>query len=124
MMINKLWISVLILLIMMAYATILAPTAALGYYQHHLPVVIKGPGLLPPQWSHDDVMNCWTALIRTDGCVTQIYEALYQKKFDCIGPACCEYIMNVEDSCWPRMFPFHPKFPLLLKMHCADFEKS
>ncbi|KAI5679627.1 hypothetical protein M9H77_00854 [Catharanthus roseus] len=102
---------------------IIAAAAMAQYQNHHEPIEIKGPGILPTKCSDKDIMKCWKVLIRTDGCITQIYEAIFQQKFDQIGPICCENIMNLKDNCWPRIFPFHPQFPPFLKNYCAKFGK-
>ncbi|KAL7203047.1 hypothetical protein ACSBR1_034485 [Camellia fascicularis] len=60
--------------------------------------------------------------MKINGCITQINDALYIKQFSSIGPACCKVInTRIEETCWPRMFPFRPKFPSLIKDHCANF---
>lgn len=80
---------------------------------------VPGPGLLPQ--SDEDIMDCWASVIKTHGCITQMYESLCKNKFSSIGPACCRAITSIKHTCWPRMFPFHPKFPPSVKGYCANY---
>ncbi|KAH7861662.1 hypothetical protein Vadar_029052 [Vaccinium darrowii] len=79
----------------------------------------SAPGLLPQ--TDEDIVTCWTPVIKTHGCITQMYESLCKNAFSSIGPACCRAITDIKQTCWPRMFPFHPDFPPLVRGHCADF---
>lgn len=88
-------------------------------------VVIKGPGVLPgprtttTTWLDDDLTSCWAGLVRTYGCIPEIYEAVYLQSFDHFNKGCCLNIVDIIDSCWPRMFPKHPQFSRSLKKYCA-----
>lgn len=87
-------------------------------------VVIKGPGVLPgPRttrtWVDEDLTSCWAGLVRTYGCIPEMYEAVYLQSFDHLNKGCCQNIVDIIDSCWPRMFPKHPQFSPLLKKYCS-----
>ncbi|KAF6150280.1 hypothetical protein GIB67_033979 [Kingdonia uniflora] len=41
-------------------------------------------------------------------------------KFGVISHACCNAIVEVRDKSWPKMFPFNPLFPPLLKGFSAN----
>ncbi|CAK9147611.1 unnamed protein product [Ilex paraguariensis] len=84
-------------------------------------VTISSPGLRPPRWSDDDISDCWAPIMKIDGCVTEMYEFLYKNQFSSVGPQCSQAIGKIDDSCWPRMFPFHPKFQSMIKEHSAKF---
>ncbi|KAL4652790.1 hypothetical protein ACB092_01G257000, partial [Castanea dentata] len=66
-----------------------------------------------------DIAKCWSSLKSIDGCILEIHGSLSKGKFGVSGPACCKAITNVSDTCWPKMFPFNPLFPPLLKNSCA-----
>ncbi|KAL6969070.1 hypothetical protein U1Q18_044228 [Sarracenia purpurea var. burkii] len=84
----------------------------------------RGWGLLPPVWSDEDIVHCWTSVMKIDGCITQMYESIYNvTRLDGIriGPACCRAINNIAKTCWPRMFPFNHKAQQLIKDDCATY---
>ncbi|KAL5783411.1 hypothetical protein ACOSP7_008440 [Xanthoceras sorbifolium] len=60
------------------------------------------PGLLPPV-NATEYAECWSSLANVSG----------------IGPACCKAVTEIKDKCWPKIFPFNPFFPPLLKSTCA-----
>ena len=82
---------------------------------------VSGPGLLPPSWSDEDIADCWISVMKTNGCITQIYEALYKDQFSSIGPDCCKVIHQIKHTCWSRMFPFNPRFPQMIRDYCANY---
>ena len=102
-------------------ATIVAILAQIGLVRTVGLQTVSGPGLLPPIWSDEDIADCWTSVIKTDGCVTQIYESLYKDQFSSIGPNCCKVIHHIKHTCWPRMFPFNPRFPQMIRDYCTNY---
>ncbi|XP_041004143.1 uncharacterized protein LOC121249509 [Juglans microcarpa x Juglans regia] len=70
--------------------------------------------------SGQDIARCWSSLSSVEGCVSDIYGSLSRGQFRGIGTACCRAITDVNDICWPQMFPFNPLFPPLLYGNCAS----
>ncbi|XP_058215797.1 egg cell-secreted protein 1.1-like [Rhododendron vialii] len=93
--------------VMMITAAILEPPG--------LAMLVPGFKIVP------DIMDCWASVIKSHGCITQMYVSLCKNKFGSIGPACCRAITSIKHTCWPRMLPFHPKFPLLAEGYCANY---
>ncbi|KAB1208944.1 hypothetical protein CJ030_MR6G001697 [Morella rubra] len=83
------------------------------------PVPLPFPGL-PPGQSGPVIERCWSPLTTIEGCIADIYGSLSNSNFGAISPACCKAISQVDDNCWPKMFPFNPLFSPLLKSICAS----
>ncbi|KAI9191409.1 hypothetical protein LWI28_008155 [Acer negundo] len=81
---------------------------------------ISLPGLLPPVIT-TEIAECWSSLENVQGCASEINKSLASGKISGIGPACCKAVTEISDKCWPKMFPFNPFFPPLLKITCAAF---
>ncbi|XP_042974292.1 uncharacterized protein LOC122305825 [Carya illinoinensis] len=77
-------------------------------------------GLSPARQSGQDIARCWSSLSSIEGCVSDIYGSLSRGQFRGIGTACCRAITDVNEICWPQMFPFNPLFPPLLYANCAS----
>ena len=84
-------------------------------------MLLPFPGLSVEQLEQD-IAKCWSSLKSIDGCIVEIHGSLSKGKFGVSGPACCKAITNVSDKCWPKMFPFNPLFPPLLKNSCARMQ--
>ncbi|XP_042970397.1 uncharacterized protein LOC122302967 isoform X3 [Carya illinoinensis] len=52
-----------------------------------------------------DIAWCWSSLSSIEGCVYDIYGSLSRGQFRGIGTAYCRAITDVNDICWPQMFP-------------------
>ncbi|GAY37464.1 hypothetical protein CUMW_029190, partial [Citrus unshiu] len=70
-------------------------------------------GLLPPL---QDAGKGWSSLTKIPSCLWQICDSLSSGLASKINPACCSSI----NQCWPKMFPFNPFFPPLLKSPWAE----
>ncbi|KAK0571674.1 hypothetical protein LWI29_019821 [Acer saccharum] len=78
---------------------------------------ISLPGLQPVNAT--EIAECWSSLENVQGCASEINKSLASGKISGIGPACCKAVTETSDKCWPKMFPFNPFFPPLLKITCA-----
>ncbi|CAN6841573.1 hypothetical protein Bca52824_045869 [Brassica carinata] len=65
-----------------------------------------------------DLTKCWSSLFSAEDCVIDIYKFSVTGKFG-INQACCKAFMDMDDKCWPKMFPFNPFFRPLLKNSCS-----
>ncbi|KAJ4708914.1 ECA1 gametogenesis related family protein [Melia azedarach] len=75
---------------------------------------------LPVQLNESEITECWKSITTIEGCALEIYKSLTDGQiFSGIGPACCKVVTEINDKCWPKMFPFNPFFPPLLKSSCA-----
>ncbi|PIA33094.1 hypothetical protein AQUCO_04200094v1 [Aquilegia coerulea] len=79
--------------------------------------------LLPPWFGkmpfNQEVQQCWSSFRNVNGCVLEVYGSFVSGKIGALGPACCKAIAEITTDCWPKMFPFNPYFPPLLKAYCA-----
>ncbi|KAJ4705117.1 ECA1 gametogenesis related family protein [Melia azedarach] len=80
------------------------------------PPLVQIPGLLPPVQGAD---KCWQSLRSIPGCFREIYGSLSHDQIGKIGLFCCSAINQVNDGCWPKIFPLNPSFPSLLKNFCV-----
>ncbi|KAK2635950.1 hypothetical protein Ddye_030742 [Dipteronia dyeriana] len=90
--------------------------------------IVIAPGLaaepaaleFPPLFGNDpDVVKCLSTLQSVKGCVQEIITSFLSLQVKLIGPACCVAVNEVDDKCWPKLFPFDPFFPPLLKNYCT-----
>ncbi|KAK0574659.1 hypothetical protein LWI29_026830 [Acer saccharum] len=87
--------------------------------------IVIAPGLaaepeFPPLFGQDpNVAKCLSTLQSVQGCVQEIITSFLSHQVKLIGPACCKALNEVDDNCWPKVFPLDPFFPTLLKNYCA-----
>ncbi|KAF8393887.1 hypothetical protein HHK36_020085 [Tetracentron sinense] len=74
-------------------------------------------GVFPPELE-PGIMQCWSSLTSIEGCVMEIFQSVLTLKIGMIGPACCKAITEVNEKCWPKILPFNPSFPPMLKDYC------
>ncbi|XP_017982564.1 PREDICTED: uncharacterized protein LOC18588861 [Theobroma cacao] len=106
------------MLLNLACMTVLATT---GMAQLLLPPFSFSPtsGVPGLPWQPGEVQKCWSSLTSIEGCIMEVYTSLFRGQVGIIGPACCQAITQIKDNCWPKMFPFNPFFPPLLKTSCS-----
>ncbi|KAL5783421.1 hypothetical protein ACOSP7_008450 [Xanthoceras sorbifolium] len=67
-----------------------------------------------------ELVECWSTFAGIEGCSLEVYKSVLNSgNIGGIGPACCKAVTEINDKCWPKMFPFNPFFPPLLKSTCA-----
>lgn len=64
--------------------------------------------------------DCLSTLQNIHGCALEIITCFLSNRVHLIGAACCKAFNEVDDKCWPKVFPF---FPPLLKNHCGTIMK-
>ncbi|KAK4375578.1 hypothetical protein RND71_006255 [Anisodus tanguticus] len=78
-------------------------------------------------WSFNgpEADKCLATLRNTPNCIQEIFGSLFKipfpfigPQFHFIGPQCCKAVIEIEDNCWPKIFPISPLFPLTLKNLC------
>ncbi|KAK0574583.1 hypothetical protein LWI29_025812 [Acer saccharum] len=78
---------------------------------------VSFPGLVP---NVTEIIECWSSLADIEGCVSEIYQSILDTGLiGKIGLACCKAVTEINDKCWPKIFPFNPFFPPLLKSTCS-----
>ncbi|KAF9619332.1 hypothetical protein IFM89_006519 [Coptis chinensis] len=70
-------------------------------------------GLIP------DVGTCIASLQKTEGCLNEVVTSFFSFQVRLLGPACCRAINAIDNDCWPKVFPFNPYFPPLVKTYCT-----
>ncbi|CAN4077204.1 unnamed protein product [Withania somnifera] len=87
------------------------------------PSVSQGllPGLGGPNDNglFPDISKCLASVLNVPGCVEEIITSFLSIKLRLIGPQCCKAVLDIEDSCLPKIFPFSSIFPLTLKSFCS-----
>lgn len=84
-----------------------------------------GGGLLPGSEGQvdnvlfPDISKCVTSVLNVPGCVEEIVTSFLRVQPRLIGPQCCKAVLDIHDSCWPKIFPFSSLFPLTLKSFCS-----
>ncbi|OIT29453.1 PREDICTED: sulfated surface glycoprotein 185-like [Nicotiana attenuata] len=76
----------------------------------------------PFAWSFGgpEAEKCVAALKNTPGCIQEIFGSLFIPfHFHSIGPQCCKAVIDIQDNCWPKIFPISPLFPFTLKNFCT-----
>ncbi|KAK2661350.1 hypothetical protein Ddye_007883 [Dipteronia dyeriana] len=67
-----------------------------------------------------EIIECWSSLADIEGCVLEIYQSILNTGLiGKIGPTCCKAVTEINDKCWPKIFPFNLFFPPLLKSTCS-----
>ncbi|KAJ4708997.1 ECA1 gametogenesis related family protein [Melia azedarach] len=93
--------------------------AAVGGKNNAGSKVVSLPPLFPPAFNEAEVRKCWKSITDTEGCALEVYKSFTSGQTVGIGPVCCKAVIEINDRCWPKMFPFNPFFPPLLKNTCA-----
>ncbi|OMO61679.1 hypothetical protein COLO4_33374 [Corchorus olitorius] len=86
--------------------------------------ILVQPGLsqfLLPPGSPIDVQKCFSSLMSIQGCMLEIFTSVFGGQFGKIGPQCCKAITDINDGCWPKLFPLlNPlTFLPMLKDNCG-----
>ncbi|KAA8522947.1 hypothetical protein F0562_009370 [Nyssa sinensis] len=111
-----------VLLMVVACMVMLTPSGQAQLRAEHIFTTSSG---LSQQLSEGDVMQCWSSIKDIElieGCIFEIFRSLSSGHISILGPACCKAITEINDNCWPMIFPFNPFFLTKLKTHCAHLE--
>lgn len=74
-------------------------------------------------WSPKDVTQCWSSLLKIQGCLAGIFWpiggqiGIINGQLG-ISPACCKAISEISVNCWPKLFPINLSIPSFLKSTC------
>ncbi|XP_019095670.1 PREDICTED: uncharacterized protein LOC109130520 [Camelina sativa] len=63
------------------------------------------------------ITKCWLVVMDIPGCVTEVSQSIFTRKFGNIGLVCCKTFLDVEANCIPKI-SFNPFFPPMLKEQC------
>ncbi|CAN8248237.1 unnamed protein product [Cochlearia groenlandica] len=88
---------------------------------HTMPTLPTIPGFSFPAV---DLTKCWSSIFNVKGCVTEIYKSVSTGKFGNVQWMCCKAFKDVDEKCWPHMFPKNPFFPRLLKNECSRISSA
>uniref|UniRef100_A0A0V0GL80 Putative egg cell-secreted protein 1.2-like n=1 Tax=Solanum chacoense TaxID=4108 RepID=A0A0V0GL80_SOLCH len=86
--------------------------------------LLGGEGLLPGLGGQldnglfPDISKCLASVFNVPGCVEEIITSFLTIRLRLIGPQCCKAVLDIHDSCWPKIFPFGSLFPLTLRSFC------
>ncbi|PIA33096.1 hypothetical protein AQUCO_04200096v1 [Aquilegia coerulea] len=55
----------------------------------------------------------------TQGCTQEIITSFFRFQVRQLSPSRCKALIAIDNNCWPKLFPFNPFFPSLLKTYCS-----
>lgn len=65
------------------------------------------------------VDNCLASLNDVPGCLQEVLSSFLTIRIH-IGPACCKALLEIEDKCWSKAFPYiTPTYPFLIRTFCS-----
>ncbi|XP_059310589.1 uncharacterized protein LOC132061933 [Lycium ferocissimum] len=67
----------------------------------------------------DMIAKCFASVGDVPGCVEEIITSFLSIQLRLLGPQCCRAALDIDDGCWPNVFPFNPFFPPALKNFCS-----
>ncbi|CAH2070040.1 unnamed protein product, partial [Thlaspi arvense] len=56
--------------------------------------------------------------------ILEINKIVFTGKFESVGTKCSKVFMEVDEKCWPQMFPLNPLFPPILKDDLLSHQHS
>ncbi|KAF6160077.1 hypothetical protein GIB67_025740 [Kingdonia uniflora] len=65
------------------------------------------------------VQQCLSSLQSVEGCVQEVITSFLSFQVRLVGPVCCKAIVELKDSCWPKIFLLNPYFPPMVKKYCS-----
>ncbi|KAL9815031.1 putative Prolamin-like domain-containing protein [Arabidopsis thaliana] len=65
-----------------------------------------------------DITKCLSSVMDIPGCIAEISQSIFTRKFGNLGPACCKTFLDIESNCMPKI-PFIPLFSPMLKEQCS-----
>ncbi|KAF3656189.1 putative F-box protein-like [Capsicum annuum] len=69
-------------------------------------------GLLP------DISKCLASVFNVPGCVEEVISSFLSIQPRLIGPQCCKAVLDISDTCLPKILPFSSVIPLTLRNFC------
>ncbi|KAK1357118.1 hypothetical protein POM88_050374 [Heracleum sosnowskyi] len=64
--------------------------------------------------------KCFSTLNDIPGCFQEVLSSFLSIQIK-IGPDCCKALLDIEDYCWSKAFPYiTPSFPVLLRTFCKS----
>lgn len=71
-----------------------------------------------------DVQRCLSSMRGVPGCFEAFISSVLSVRPQVLNPACCEAFLEVDENCWPKVFPLSMTFPPKLKDHCIEMQDS
>ncbi|PIN22220.1 hypothetical protein CDL12_05069 [Handroanthus impetiginosus] len=68
------------------------------------------------------IKECLKSVFGVRGCIHEIIFSVLSLQPRLLGPACCKAFLQIDENCWPKVFPLNPTFPPLLKSYCVKTE--
>ncbi|XP_047978829.1 uncharacterized protein LOC125220725 [Salvia hispanica] len=85
-----------------------------------LPIPGLGDGNLIPGLPIPDfpVIPCLTSVTGVSVCIKDLISSVLSIQLRPISTACCDSVLKVDDSCWPKVFPTNPLIPIVIESIC------
>ncbi|KAG8372676.1 hypothetical protein BUALT_Bualt12G0091400 [Buddleja alternifolia] len=69
-----------------------------------------------------EITGCLTAVTSVPGCAEELLSSVLTLQIQLLSPSCCGALLQVEENCWPKIFPLNPLFPSTLKTFCTSVQ--
>lgn len=103
-------LSLHLILALIATASVLATPAAAKFLGD---LGLFGGGLFFPE-----AQQCLNGIFSVRGCLHELLFSVLTLQPRLLGPTCCTAVLQIDDSCWPKMIPLDSAFPSSLKNFC------
>lgn len=70
------------------------------------------------------IEQCLEGIRGVQGCIQELISSFFSLQPQTIGPACCKAFLDVDETCLPKIFPFHLDFFANLKNDCVSGDDS
>ncbi|KAL1561174.1 hypothetical protein AAHA92_03912 [Salvia divinorum] len=69
--------------------------------------------LIPP------VIPCLRSVTGVGVCIRDLISSILSIQLRPISTACCDAVLRVEETCWPKIFPTNPLIPVVIESICV-----
>ncbi|KAG8367476.1 hypothetical protein BUALT_Bualt16G0076000 [Buddleja alternifolia] len=64
------------------------------------------------------IQQCLTSLVTVPDCVQELESTFLSGQPKLLGPTCCRVYLQIDESCWAKVFPVSHHFLSLVKAFC------
>ncbi|KAL0337522.1 UNVERIFIED_CONTAM: hypothetical protein Scaly_2027300 [Sesamum calycinum] len=97
-----------------ACTSILA-TPALAHLLGNLGLLGGGLGVV-------NVNQCLNVVLGVPGCLHELIYSALSLQARLLDPACCKAFLQIDESCWPKVFPLSSAFLPSLDSYCTGIQ--
>ncbi|GER37716.1 ECA1 gametogenesis related family protein [Striga asiatica] len=86
--------------------------------------LIAGLGLEAGSLKLPKIQQCAGSIMAVPDCLNSIIFSALSLNPQQVGPTCCQAFLQIDQSCWPKLFILNPTFPSSLKDCCVGIQNS